>query len=139
MSNASRKTSIPSKIYSKVKYRRTTFFSRIRQTNSQNFPPESRTTTDVRKFNLESLTIFKGCLKIFNFPAKKLRKKNTVPKNTHAPDFFFFLVVLLFTCQKTFISIVKNKVFSICVIFIVLHNIHSTMYKCFYQQIFYLF
>ena len=74
MSNASRKTSIPSKIYSKVKYRRTTFFSRIRQTNSQNFPPESRTTTDVRKFNLESLTIFKGCLKIFNFPAKKLRK-----------------------------------------------------------------
>ena len=30
----------------------------------------------------------KGCLNISNFPAKKLRK-NTVLKNTHAPDFFF--------------------------------------------------
>ena len=139
MSNASRKTSIPSKIYSKVKYRCTTFFSSIRQTNSQNFPPESRTTTDVRKFNLESLTIFKGCLKIFNFPAKKLRK-NTVPKNTHAPDFFFFSRIIIhlsinfyFYCLVVLYLFIidKNKVFSICVIFIVFHNIHSTMYKCF--------
>ena len=42
------------------------------------------------KLNFRSKSGFLGnpCSNVFNFPAKKLRK-NTVPQNTHAPDFFF--------------------------------------------------
>ena len=43
------------------------------------------------KLNFCSKSVFLGnpCSNVFNFPAKKLRK-NTVPQNTHAPDFFSF-------------------------------------------------
>ena len=96
----------------------------------------------------------KGCLNITNFPAKKLRK-NTVLKNTHAPDFFFpsynfislpinlylflagCLLILSFTISKHVNKVDSSVVLSHLLLFF---NVHLINHKSFtFNKAFYCF
>ena len=97
------------------------------------------------KLNFRSKSGFLGnpCSNVFNFPAKKLRK-NTVPQNTHAPD-FFFLINRLFSWRPKirmrhlfffFAPVFKCSQFSMA-IYLSLSSIKYSSNTCFWCQILY--
>ena len=81
------------------------------------------------KLNFRSKSGFLGnpCSNVFNFPAKKLKKKKVIfmaPQNTYAPSFFFFAPV--FKCSQ----------FSMA-IYLSLSSIKYSSNTCYWCQILY--